>query len=148
MTPEDAARLAEIERHWFDGKAEDGFGFWPHRSAAEDLRFFKRILDEVEAKLSAVTLDYTDTVECLNYERSMAMQRIATAQSARERALTEAAPVIDAARAYRQAELDGTPRMWRGKQLQDLATALDEALDAFALIPTIVLRAARSEEPK
>lgn len=39
--------------------------------------------------------------------------------------------VIDAARAYRRAELDGTPRMWRGKALQDLATALDEAIEVY-----------------
>lgn len=39
--------------------------------------------------------------------------------------------VIDAARAYRLAELDGTPRMWRGKDLQALATVLDEALEAL-----------------
>lgn len=39
--------------------------------------------------------------------------------------------VIDAARAYRLAELNGTPRMWRGKDLQALATVLDEALEAL-----------------
>jgi hypothetical protein len=43
----------------------------------------------------------------------------------------EAQPIIDAARRYRQAETDGTPRMWRGKELQDLANVLDEALGAL-----------------
>jgi hypothetical protein len=39
--------------------------------------------------------------------------------------------VINAARVYRAAEQAGTPRMWRGKALQDLASALDDALEAF-----------------
>lgn len=46
-------------------------------------------------------------------------------------AYERAGPVIDAARAYRQAETDGTPRMWRGKELQDLANALDAAIDEY-----------------
>lgn len=37
-------------------------------------------------------------------------------------------PIEAAARRYRQAETDGTPRMWRGKALQDLANALDETM--------------------
>lgn len=37
--------------------------------------------------------------------------------------------VIRSAFAYRKAEQDGTPRLWRGKKLQDFATALDEALE-------------------
>lgn len=44
---------------------------------------------------------------------------------------TTADAVIGAARQYREAETDGTPRMWRGKDLQDLANTLDEALAAY-----------------
>jgi pyruvate kinase len=40
--------------------------------------------------------------------------------------------VIDAAIAYRKAEQDSTPRIWRGKDLQDLATALDNAIEALS----------------
>jgi hypothetical protein len=39
---------------------------------------------------------------------------------------------IEAARAYRTAESDDTPRMWRGKALQDLANDLDDKLEAVA----------------
>lgn len=38
--------------------------------------------------------------------------------------------VIQAALAYRKAEQDGTPRMWRGKTLHDLGLKLDDALEA------------------
>lgn len=34
-----------------------------------------------------------------------------------------------AAKAYRAAEQDGTPRLWRGKDLHDLAMQLDTALE-------------------
>lgn len=43
---------------------------------------------------------------------------------------TGVAAALTAARAYRAAEQDGTPRLWRGKALQDLANALDDALEA------------------
>jgi transcription elongation factor Elf1 len=39
--------------------------------------------------------------------------------------------VVDAARAYRTAESDDTPRMWRGKALQDLANDLDDRIAAL-----------------
>lgn len=38
--------------------------------------------------------------------------------------------VIRSAHAYRKADQDGTPRLWRGKTLQDLAASLDDALEA------------------
>jgi hypothetical protein len=38
---------------------------------------------------------------------------------------------IDAAKAYRAAEQDGTPRLWRGKSLQDLASRLDDTLEVI-----------------
>ncbi len=37
--------------------------------------------------------------------------------------------VIENARSYRAMELDGTPRLWRGKSLQDHASRLDETLE-------------------
>jgi hypothetical protein len=37
--------------------------------------------------------------------------------------------VADAARAYRAAEAEETPRLWRGKRLHDLGIALDRALE-------------------
>lgn len=37
--------------------------------------------------------------------------------------------VIQAAHAYRKAEQDRTPRLWRGKDLHDLGLKLDDALD-------------------
>jgi hypothetical protein len=40
--------------------------------------------------------------------------------------------VAEAAATYRQAETDGTPRMWRGKDLHDLAGVLDDALAALS----------------
>lgn len=43
----------------------------------------------------------------------------------------KAMAVVEAARAYRKAETDGTPRMFRGKALQDLADVLDDALAVF-----------------
>lgn len=39
--------------------------------------------------------------------------------------------VFQAARSYRKAEQDGTPRMWRGKALQDLANTLDDKITAL-----------------
>lgn len=39
---------------------------------------------------------------------------------------------VEAARAYRTAESDDTPRMFRGKALQDLANDLDDKLEAVA----------------
>jgi signal transduction histidine kinase len=39
--------------------------------------------------------------------------------------------VATTARHYRSAECEETPRMWRGKRLQDLANLLDNALDAL-----------------
>jgi hypothetical protein len=38
--------------------------------------------------------------------------------------------VIQAAHAYRAAEQNGTPRLWRGKELHDLGMKLDDALEA------------------
>ncbi|HZT90362.1 MAG TPA: hypothetical protein VFA12_20645 [Stellaceae bacterium] len=56
-------------------------------------------------------------------------QRDAQAVLARERAeRARLRKVVEAARRYRDAETDGTPRLWRGKDLQDLANTLDEAL--------------------
>jgi uncharacterized protein (DUF2225 family) len=43
----------------------------------------------------------------------------------------EAISVIRAAWAYRKAEQEETPRLWRGARLQNLATILDEALAAY-----------------
>lgn len=63
---------------------------------------------------------------CDNYANKTAE---AEAEVARLRAVERAAA------AYRQAEQDGTPRMWRGKALHDLATALDDALAAVAPAP-------------
>lgn len=40
--------------------------------------------------------------------------------------------VVATARAYRAAETDGTPRLWRGKALQDLANDLDDALEKLS----------------
>lgn len=37
-------------------------------------------------------------------------------------------PIAAAAARYRSAECDGTPRLWRGKALQDLANSLDGEL--------------------
>lgn len=37
--------------------------------------------------------------------------------------------VAKAALAYREEEQSDTPRLWRGKKLQDLANKLDEALE-------------------
>jgi hypothetical protein len=52
------------------------------------------------------------------------------------RALTRerdaAVAVVDAARAYREAEMDGTPRFFRGKHLHDLGRALSTALAALS----------------
>lgn len=46
---------------------------------------------------------------------------------------TTAAPgqALAAAIAYRAAEQDNTPRMWRGKDLHELGMALDAALEPF-----------------
>lgn len=38
--------------------------------------------------------------------------------------------VCDAAADYRTAEQDGTPRLWKGKELCDVADVLDKALAA------------------
>jgi hypothetical protein len=45
----------------------------------------------------------------------------------------EITELIRAAYAYRKVEQDGTPRLWRGKELQDFATSLDEAIEAVLL---------------
>jgi len=37
--------------------------------------------------------------------------------------------VLEAARAYRKAEQDGTPRIWKGKDLCDLADKLDAVIE-------------------
>lgn len=39
--------------------------------------------------------------------------------------------IAGAARAYRKAEQEGTPRLWRGKDLHDLAAELDSKLEAL-----------------
>lgn len=38
--------------------------------------------------------------------------------------------IEEAATAYRRAEQDGTPRLWRGKDLHELGLALDETVEA------------------
>lgn len=60
-------------------------------------------------------------------------QRAEAAEAALAAARAQAerdAAVIEAADAYRTAEQDGTPRLWKGKDLHDLAMALDDALAA------------------
>ena len=39
--------------------------------------------------------------------------------------------LIQVAYAYRRAEQNGTPRMWRGKDLHDLGLKLDDAIEAI-----------------
>jgi hypothetical protein len=39
--------------------------------------------------------------------------------------------VFRAAEDYRRTECDGTPRLWRGKNLQDLANILDEEIEGY-----------------
>jgi hypothetical protein len=57
-------------------------------------------------------------------------ERMLRITAARSR-VTSAAVVITRAQAYRATEQDGTPRLWRGKHLNDLGIALDEALEQF-----------------
>jgi hypothetical protein len=52
-------------------------------------------------------------------------------REAYERGGSDAAKIVKAARMYREEESGDTPRMWRGKKLQDLANDLDDALAAF-----------------
>jgi hypothetical protein len=123
-------------------------------TATDFEREAKRYRGELEiakAEIAALTeqrdgykRDYEDTRDCLNNERRI-WTRInaggATFAAERDEAraavvaLTEhnraLAVVIEAARAYREAETDGTPRMYRGKALQDLANALDDTLAAL-----------------
>lgn len=49
----------------------------------------------------------------------------------KESRLSALAAVVRAARRYRGAEQDGTPRLWRGKDLQKIASALDNALEVL-----------------
>lgn len=39
--------------------------------------------------------------------------------------------IVASARNYRAAEQDGTPRLWRGRELHELAVVLDDALEEF-----------------
>jgi len=55
--------------------------------------------------------------------------RLHFAAKEHETAVALVTDAIEAAAAYRAAEQDGTPRIWRGKALQDIAGKLDDALE-------------------
>lgn len=61
----------------------------------------------------------------ISHNLGMAMEEAAALLEAQDR-------VVKAAEKYRKAEQDGTPRMWRGKDLHDLSAALDMALEALS----------------
>jgi len=86
-------------------------------------------LVELSARLRELVYDRTTNTVRFALPEAEAAAALA---AVRDEATRRADAVIEAARAYREAETDGTPRMWRGKALQDLTNRLDEALDALS----------------
>ncbi len=51
-TPADAEMIVAVKRHWLDGKTEDGYHYWPHRSASDDIRWLLARLERLAAPVS------------------------------------------------------------------------------------------------